>query len=380
VRLTPCKIGRALFIQQKEVKAGSRGALPAEPVCGERFTKRRQPLIEARGNTARLGSVDLLRCVAGTAVLWLHLTESSHNPTLKAAGKLGWVGVEIFFVVSGFVIPFAMYRAGYRLPNDAIQFVTRRLVRLDPPYFVASAFAALLSYAAWKTPGFRGPEPTISWGATLAHVGYLNGILGLPWYNGVCWTLGIEFQFYLIAAILFPVFSARSRYFLSFVIVATTVPLLAMKFGGVGDQWLLRWASIFVMGISAYRLSAGVARKSEFFLVQLLAAGAAVAAGRWEGAVAGTLSAMVIAFISVDLPRLLAAYAAITYSLYLVHQPIGNRVVHLTQRLGSELAVDMAGVAFGLAASFLAAIVFWQYVERPSLKWAASIKASKPRP
>lgn len=108
------------------------------------------------GKVDRMGSVDLLRCVAGTAVLWFHISQASKLPIVAASGALGWVGVEIFFVVSGFIIPFAMHRGGYRFPGDAKRFVARRLVRLDPPYLLASAFAALLSYVAWKTPGFRG--------------------------------------------------------------------------------------------------------------------------------------------------------------------------------------------------------------------------------
>ena len=111
------------------------------------------------------------------------------------------MGVEIFFVLSGFIIPYAMRRSGYTFPGDVGRFIVKRLVRLDPPYLLSSAIAGVLSYLAWKTPGFRGEVPQLSWAASLAHLGYLNGILKQPWYNAVCWTLGIVAS--LLVAVVF---------------------------------------------------------------------------------------------------------------------------------------------------------------------------------
>lgn len=62
---------------------------------------------------SRLGTVDALRCVAGTLVLWFHLTHNSRNSLIRESGSIGWVGVEVFFVVSGFIIPYAMHRTAY---------------------------------------------------------------------------------------------------------------------------------------------------------------------------------------------------------------------------------------------------------------------------
>ena len=331
--------------------------------------------------TARLGTVDLLRCIAGTGVLWHHMTLDSRLPTLRDTGRYGWTGVEIFFVVSGFVIPYAMHGAGYRVAKDIKTFLLRRLIRLDPPYFAASAGAVLLWYLAWLTPGFGGPAPPVDWATSLAHIGYLNGFLGLPWYLPVSWTLGIEFQFYLIAAIAFPALVARTSAFLPLAVLVNAITLLGVHFGFVsaaraGAPAILSWVPLFVMGIAAFRRFAGMASNREFLFSLVTSAAVGFLAGRWAGIVAAVPSAVLLAYGSITLPRLLQSYAGITYSLYLVHDPVGMRAVHLVQRLGQSPGVEMLAALGGVMASLAAAVVFWHYVERPALRWAAAVKTS----
>jgi peptidoglycan/LPS O-acetylase OafA/YrhL len=62
----------------------------------------------------RIVTVDALRGVASLSVAWFHLTQP--NPALapgiiKSSGAYGWLGVHIFFVISGFVIPYSLDKA-----------------------------------------------------------------------------------------------------------------------------------------------------------------------------------------------------------------------------------------------------------------------------
>src|SRR5689334_14543570 len=88
----------------------------------------------------RISTVDSLRGIASLAVCWFHLTNG--NPSfltggpLKSSGTYGWLGVEMFFVISGFVIPYSLHKAGYDLKSFGT-FVAKRIIRLDPPYLVS---------------------------------------------------------------------------------------------------------------------------------------------------------------------------------------------------------------------------------------------------
>ena len=63
---------------------------------------------------------------------------------IKASGARGYLGLTIFFVISGLVIPYAMWRGRYRGPADAPAFILKRLTRLKPPYFAAIAITLVL--------------------------------------------------------------------------------------------------------------------------------------------------------------------------------------------------------------------------------------------
>src|ERR1035438_4700620 len=106
----------------------------------------------------RLGTIDCLRSVAALSVAWFHFTVASgilHSGGLYYSGLYGWVGVEMFFVISGFIIPYSLYGAGYR-NRDFGLFLIKRIARLDPPYFADILLCIALSYAVTLAPGFRG--------------------------------------------------------------------------------------------------------------------------------------------------------------------------------------------------------------------------------
>src|SRR5262249_41982624 len=121
-----------------------------------------------------------------------------------------WLGVEVFFVISGFIVPYSMARAGYRLTLWP-QFMMKRLIRLEPPYLVSIALVMVLGYASTMAPDFRGLPFDWQWPQLLAHIGYINAFVGWPWLNGVYWSLAIEFQFYMLIGLALPALLACSR-------------------------------------------------------------------------------------------------------------------------------------------------------------------------
>src|SRR5262245_6522000 len=84
----------------------------------------------------RIPILDPLRGIAAGGVAWYHLTNLLDLPEgwIKGSGAHGFLGVEIFFVISGFVIPYSMIRGGYRVRSDWGRFIAKRILRLDPPY------------------------------------------------------------------------------------------------------------------------------------------------------------------------------------------------------------------------------------------------------
>jgi peptidoglycan/LPS O-acetylase OafA/YrhL len=69
--------------------------------------------------------------------------------------------------------------------------------------------------------------------------------------------------------------------------------------------------------------------------------------------------------------KVLVFLGFISYSLYLLHVPIGGRVINLAGRRPHTLPVELGAVTAAMAVSLMAAWLLYPMVERPSQKWSA---------
>jgi peptidoglycan/LPS O-acetylase OafA/YrhL len=335
-----------------------------------------RPDTQRRG--ARVETVHSLRGIAALAVALYHFSHGNPSfyvpPILSAIGSKGWLGVEVFFVISGFILPYSLWRAKYELtPSNFGRFVWKRVVRLDPPYFATIALILLLGYLSTHAPGFRGPafhlDPVqLGW-----HVGYLNDFAGLPWLNPVFWTLAIECQFYILIALVFPIIASRNRT----ARIAAMGALLIVSLLYYPDNLVTYYFPLFAFGIAVFQWFAGICRTAEAAMI-LLPAAAILAArqGIWVMLVALAAALLIVAVPSwTNAP--LAFLGTISYSLYLLHVPVGGRVINLAQRLPPSALVAVAGIAAATVVSIAAAYALYRLVERPAQRYAGSLRFGK---
>ena len=148
-------------------------------------------------------TIDALRALAASSVMLSHFADAQQPGILFPFVGYGPLGVYIFFVISGFILPYAMWRAGYTLDQWHV-FLAKRVLRLYPPYVVSIFFVLVITYAALAAPGYKGASPDFTFTDFILHFGYLNGLLGHQWFQGVYWTLALEFQYYLLLCVAFP--------------------------------------------------------------------------------------------------------------------------------------------------------------------------------
>ena len=158
--------------------------------------------------TPRFHFLDALRGVAAVSVVLHHLFFASVMTTIyepvspelvRFLFRAGANGVEIFFVLSGFVIAHSL-RNNSLSPKDLGRFIVRRQVRLDPPYWAALAIGMIWLWVRNYLPGVeRSPLPSPS--DIVLNATYLQNIFYLPKEGivlDVAWTLCLEIQFYLL--------------------------------------------------------------------------------------------------------------------------------------------------------------------------------------
>ena len=314
----------------------------------------------------RLHSIQALRGLAAFAVMAFHFTAGNSNfmAKLPALGVLfihGDLGVWMFFTISGFVIPHAMQAIEYRVDRDGLRFFLRRLVRLEPPYAVSVFIALAASYVATLSPAYRGAAPHVDLTTFLVQFFYVGPWFDRPWINVVAWTLAIEFQYYLLMLFVAPLLLSRSKFWITvFFVFAFAATLMITD-----DRAVFLYLPLFAPGFSAF-LFYRRAVSSVGFLALL---GACCLINFYQRGLPEMIIALVSALlILVPLRRplpMLGALGTISYSLYLVHLPIGQRIINLTMRV-QDMTVQLLGLALAVAASLGVAWALWFFVERSS--------------
>lgn len=295
---------------------------------------------------------------------------------LKASGTYGWLGVDVFFVISGFVLPWSMQRAAYT-PRSFGRFVARRVVRLDPPYLASVLLVLAIAAAAPLLPAGSTRTPITPTEVAL-HLGYANVIAGQRWLNPVYWTLAIELQWYLLIGLALPLVAARDARRRRLAIVALCIAAFLPDLPTAPQRSLIfPFLGFFVMGIAAFLRRASLTTRREAFVVLL--GGLTVAAAR-VGPIAGVVggcAALLIAEVDMA-PRPLLWLGELSYSLYLVHSPVCTpflryAVVHQLSMPG-RIAMMVAGGAASLGAAWVLA----RTVEVPARALAGRIRYARP--
>ncbi|WP_412539192.1 acyltransferase [Longispora sp. K20-0274] len=366
--------------------APGRGERPTDPgppgdseAPGERPTdpgRAAEPVVPEAASR-RLHELDLLRIGAAVAVVVFHYTFSGwmqgHSPArfpgLGEVSRYGYLGVDLFFVISGFVVLLSAWG------RPARAFVVSRIVRLYPAFWVAVTLTALVSVASGR---FR-----VGFGQYLANLTMLNPVVGVANIDVVYWTLWAELRFYLLVLALALIGLTRRRVLLALWawLAVTAASQLGMLPGFVDLLGQSTFAHYFVAGMAlgvvyrhglTWELGAILALCWGNALYRGVGFAAGVADRYRTGfspvVVCAVITAIFVVMILVALRRTaglgrpwMAVAGALTYPLYLVHAHVGFVVL-----AGLGAAVNRYVLVVGLMA--VMGVLAWGIhvgVERP---------------
>lgn len=174
----------------------------------------------------RLDILDYARFVAVLLVISFHYTYNgiangkissiTHIPFIIEYTKYGYLGVELFFLISGYVI---FYSAKNR---TASQFAIARAVRLYPAYWFAVIFTSIFAYF------WGGDLMSVSLPQIIANLSMFQSYFTYANVDGVYWTLVLEVQFYMAVFLLLLI--GMQKYFEAIFIAWPILMLLAFLF------------------------------------------------------------------------------------------------------------------------------------------------------
>ena len=312
----------------------------------------------------RYQNIELLRFIAALAVVYFHAVGTLRAVAFPEIGpnsltELGAAGVDVFFVISGFVIFLSLTRKN-RTP---IEFARDRLIRLVPAYWIltVSHLVILASVAI-----LRGTEVPfdISW--TIQSLFFVSQPLGnnLPLISQG-WSLEIEMLFYLLVAVGLIIKNPIANIVFPAVALVSLVgfgllPDLALEFifGG-----LLGYLYTRIKFPALIAVGAGVLGIVLFVAPVVLGA---LDAPRW---VTWGIPSMLVVFSAINLPQLnwkiLPTLGAASYPVYLLHMMVINIVSPIISMFGSSAAMFFVALASCLILSQVLGIVFDKLVDKP---------------
>lgn len=338
------------------------------------------PIPNAKHN--RFAFLDLMRFLAAIGVVGYHYTASKYAPWLESApetfnfisrfSKYGLLGVDLFFLISGFVILMSAYQ------RSAGHFVASRFSRIFPALWVMVVLGALMKWFIWPERGANLRLQDVLVNFTLV-VEPTSSV----YVDGVLWTLWTEMRFYLLifffilwginqqrvilVSLLWPVAAFIAAQagspFLIGLLMPSSAPLFA---GGMmmfviykwGWNWLkaggllanVAWAAVqstntAVSGVDKHTVLA-VSDLKVTILVLLIFT------------VVGICVLTPVRSISV---RWMTWLGLFTYPLYLIHELWGWFIIDRLAPVMTKYAV----LAVAVAVSFLLAYLIIKFVEKP---------------
>jgi peptidoglycan/LPS O-acetylase OafA/YrhL len=348
----------------------------------------------------RLPELDAIRGCAIVMVLIWHYVACGKHTAGEVSGHLVtglgllWSGVDLFFVLSGFLI------TGILLDNRSVNnyftvFYLRRIGRIFPLYYLLLGSFVLL----WFVRSYRNlwllqdPFPLWSYASFTQNILMgLYGRFGPPWL-GVTWSLAVEEQFYCVVPLLVWLLPRRTFAAVALLLVILA-PLLRSTWGGFHSFVWAPWRGDSLMTGALLAVAVREARILRWFQANILALYAALAIFlvglaffdhhplranyTWLAGLYGVLLLLAVVdrqtlVARVLRNRVLIWFGTTSYAIYVFHQPVSG-LVHGYLGDGAQPSVDSAEscglTLLALAITLVMAEASSRYFERPFLEWA----------
>ena len=318
----------------------------------------------------RIHELDSLRGLAAISVVLYHFTTQYFNifndeTTVNFLNfKYGHYGVQLFFIISGFVIFMTTSRI-----SSAKDFIFKRFIRLYPVFWVCVTITYIITNL--YPIGLEVSNKDFFLNFTM-----IPSLLGFKNVDGAYWSLIPELFFYLLILFLI-IFNITKRIItIGFIwLLGSALFYLGYVNNFISNLLNLKYAILFMAGINFYLIKNNIKSKNVINHIQIiLCVTISFLNSNWE------FSAFFIFFILVfyafcyDLlkflnNKILIYLGSISYSLYLIHQFVGYSVQHYLINI-LYLNNKYLIIVIPLLISLILASLVNRFIEEPVLKWA----------
>lgn len=315
--------------------------------------------------------IDLLRIIAASYVVIFHLNPEVKNTTnwYLLFCSYGRLGVPVFFVISGYCILIALEHT-----KKPAEFMIRRLFRIFPPYWFSLVVTCAIILVYKISTGTNSvaviPKSISAMAATLVLL--TTPVTKIMVINWVYWTLSYEIFFYTI--IFFCSFFKKQYFTLA--LIGITLLSVILPIPQIGPLFFLKFWPLFALGMVIYKFThhqPGLKWYNLALLATTLLAFYTTA--QTIPYIAACSVASILIIIDHFRPfkkNMISKYGDVSYSLYLIHIPLGSYVLGIfqnraiiEQNIILNIAIDFSMLIILIALSGL----MHKYIEIPSINY-----------
>lgn len=323
----------------------------------------------------RFLEIDVLRGVAAISVVLFHYTtrysqKYGHSDGVLMYFPQGYYGVELFFMISGFVIFMSLDKI-----KSGSDFIIGRFSRLYPAYWTC----LILTYAIVNIAGL--PNYTISWYVALINLSMFQVFFNVPNVDGVYWTLEIELCFYIIMFILYQSRLLRYIYQISIIwLILMALTIILEKQSNIfiepriGILFFLKnqsiiFANLFIIGMMFYKqYKKGFSIKENCIIIACILV--YKLQHSWNETLliiffTGLLHFIIHNKMSFLIQKPLLFMGTISYSLYLIHQNVGYVIINKFYQFGINPNIS---ICIALTISILLGAIITFKIEKPIMR------------
>jgi len=344
----------------------------------------------------RIKFIDGLRAVAVLVVVLFHFyfqqitgggAVAVKPEILQQFLQYGNMGVYIFFVISGFIVSYVTYGRVQNVRFIA-SFIVKRQVRLDPPFWLAVLFGVALAFFSVRLLNTTVYIP--SFNDVLFNVTYLFDFFDKYDIIRVGWTLCLEIQFYLVFILLVfflnKYFQSKTikltAYFLIFILSLLTYWLLPV----ILNAYIINYWFVFFLGVSMTLTLKNEINEKLFFIIIampfLLLFTEANPVPLYFSSATALLIYLSFRFQKHNVwlsSRFFQFFGMISYSLYLTHCLIGDKIIRLLKVLlnwePQNIVSTLWILLFSITISTIFAYLFYICIEKRSVNWSRTISS-----
>jgi peptidoglycan/LPS O-acetylase OafA/YrhL len=342
---------------------------------------------------SRVPILDGLRVLAIGMVVLGHYYNFSKNEIIRFLAIHGYLGVQIFFIISGFVISISLENS-----KNYLQFFKKRYIRLAPGMFICSTLTYLFFSYIYTGEGYYNSKNIINYflANTFIDPNFIDIFIGYTKYyyiDNAYWSLWVEVNFYFIIGFLY--FLSPKKMIRNYILLCIIgVPIFLLFSSEMGHHILQNFVSPekikyykfvsrsfiffheclwFLIGLFLYKL---YTNKKEFKNLSIMIALMIVLAiwGKDIKLVFIYLSILLLFLIFIYFPeylsflnnKYLCKLGVASYSLYLIHYHIGVATINcIYNYFGKEILFIPLIITF-LACIF--SLFSYNYLETPLSK------------